>query len=77
MQAFHQAFPWMVLILSFGAVLVTIFSSVVIAAGIWFEVSGEFHEKVAPSAAALIVGQVFAILILWGTRLILLYAGLP
>lgn len=75
MTAFDQAFPWMVLILAFCAVMVTIFSGVIMAAGIWFEVNGEFHEKLAPSAAALVLSQVLAVLLLWGCRALLHYSG--
>ena len=74
MQAFQQAYPWMVLMLGFAAVLITIFGSVVIAAGLWFDVASEFVEKVAPSAFALVVGQVLAVLVLVAVRWLLTFS---
>jgi hypothetical protein len=71
MTAFNAAYPWMVLILGFSVVGVTIFSSVIIATGLWFDVQGEFTEKVTPSAVALVIGQVLAMLALTGVHWLL------
>lgn len=71
MTAFNAMYPWMVLILGFSAVGVTIFSSVVIATGVWFEVNNEFTGKIVPSAVTLVVGHVLAVVVLAGVHWLL------
>lgn len=65
-NAFKEAYPFMVLILGFSAVLNALFASVVMAAGSWFEVSHEFTPKVFQSSAILIGGHVLAVALLAG-----------